>query len=163
MEQTPQSYRRVHKPRPKMKMPLFGNMFGGGGSNKPSSREDSSLTNKLTPIIVAIAVIAFGIDYFRTKNDTKRTYRGADEVKAMAFDGKILRKWYNILPEKDKIEYVVEIVNDENEKRVISFLNEQSNFGDFVLPKNTIVKKEGSLDVTVKRYFKADTVLRLKY
>jgi hypothetical protein len=108
-------------------------------------------------------VIAFGIDYFRTKNDTKRTYRGADEVQAMAFDGKILRKWYNILPEKDKIEYVVEIVNDKNEKRVISFLNEQSNFGDFVLPKNTIVKKEGSLDVTVKRYFKADTVLRLKY
>jgi hypothetical protein len=162
MEQTPPQYRRVHKPRPKLKMPLFGNMFGGSGQ-KPPTREDSKLGSKLTPIIVAIAVIAFGIDYFRTKTDTKRTYRGIAEVQAMAFDGKIMRKWYNVIPPNGEIEYVVEIFNDKKEKRIISFKDEKSGFGDFILPKNTIIKKEGSLDVTLKRYFRADTTLRLKY
>ncbi|MEA5459061.1 hypothetical protein VB796_08435 [Arcicella sp. LKC2W] len=165
MEQTPEHYRRVHKPRAKLKMPLFGNMFGGsGGNQKPaSSRDDTSLYNKLTPIIIAIAVIAFGIDYFRTKNDTKRTYRGAEEIQAMQFNGKIMRKWYNVIPPNSEIEYVVELFNDKNEKRIISFKDEKTNFGDLILPKNTIIKKEGSLDVTLKRYHKADTVLTLKY
>lgn len=164
MEQTPEHYRRVHKPRAKLKMPLFGNMLGGSGGQKPSSnRGDNTIYNKITPFIIAIAVIAFGIDYFRTKNDTKRTYRGADEVRAMEFNGKIMRKWYNVIPPNSEIEYVVEIFNEKKEKRIISFKDEKTNFGDFVLPKNTIIKKEGSLDVTVKRYFKADTVLTLKY
>jgi len=164
MEQTPEHYRRVHKPRAKLKMPLIGNMLGGSGGQKPSSnRGDSTIYNKITPFIIAIAVIAFGIDYFRTKNDTKRTYRGAEEVKEMAFDGKIMRKWYNVIPPNGEIEYVVEVFNDKKEKRIISFKDEKSNFGDFILPKNTIVKKEGSFDVTVKRYFKSDTILRLKY
>jgi hypothetical protein len=163
-QQSPdQHYRRVHKPRAKLKMPLFGNMFGGGGQKPARSRDDNSIYNKLTPIIIAIAVIAFGIDYFRTKNDTKRTYRGADEIQAMEFNGKIMRKWYNVIPPNGEIEYVVEIFNDKNEKRIVSFKDEKSNFGDFVLPKNTIIKKEGSLAITVKRYFKADTVLTLKY
>ena len=165
MEQTPeQHYRRVHKPRAKLKMPLIGNMLGGNSSQKPpNSRGDNPAYNKITPFIIAIAVIAFGIDYFRTKNDTRRTYKGAEEVQAMAFNGKIMRKWYNVIPPNSEIEYVVEIFNDKKEKRIISFKDEKSNFGDFILPKNTIEKKEGSLDVTVKRYFKPDTTLKLKY
>ena len=54
-------------------------------------------------------------------------------------------------------------MNDKKEKRIISFLNEKSNIGDLVLPYNTISKKENSLDISIKRYFKADTVLTLKY
>jgi hypothetical protein len=163
MEQQPSSYRPVHRPRPKLKMPLFGNMFGGGGGGpRPSNREENKWTGKLTPIILAIALIAIGIDFFNTKNDTKRTFTGADEVKSMVWDGQIVKKWYNVLPAKNEVEYVVAIINKKGEKRIISFKDEKTNFGDFVVPYNFIVKKEGSLDVTVKRYVKKDTVVTLK-
>ncbi len=163
MEQQPSSqYRPVHRPRPKLKMPLFGNMFSGGGGPKPSTREENKWAGKLTPIIVAIALIAIGIDFFNTKNDTKRTFTGAEDVKSMVWDGQIAKKWYNVLPAKNEVEYVVEIIDKKGEKRVISFKDEKSNFGDLVVPYNFIVKKEGSLDVTVRRYVKRDTVVTLK-
>lgn len=157
------SYRPVSRPRPKLKMPLFGNMFGGsGGGQRPPSRDENKWGSKLTPIIIGIVAIAIGVDFFNSKNDTKRTFQGADEVKSMAWNGQILRKWYNVLPAKNEVEYVVEILTDKNEKRVISFKDEKSEFGDFVLPKNFIVKKEQSLDVTVKRYIRKDTLVVLK-
>ena len=162
MEQ-PSSYRPVHRPRPKLKMPLFGNMLGGGGGGpRPSNREENKWTGKLTPIIVAIALIAIGIDFFNTKNDNKRTFRGENDVKSMNWNGQIVKKWYNVLPAKNEVEYVVEIMNKKGEKRVISLKDEKTNFGDFVLPYNFIIKKEGSLEVTVKRYIKKDTLISLK-
>ncbi len=164
MEQTPSSpYRPVSRPRPRLKIPLIGNMLGGGNSPKRSKDEPHPFTKNITPILVAIAIIAFGIDYFMKSNAPKTSFRGENELKEASFSGKILRKWYNVIPPKNNVEYVVEIINDKKEKRIISFLNEKSNIGDFVLPYNTIYKKENSLDITIKRYFKADTVLTLKY
>jgi hypothetical protein len=164
MEQTPSSYRPVSRPRPKMKMPLFGNMFGGGGNSpKPSNEEPHPLTKTIVPVIVAIAVVAFGIDYFTKSNAPKTSFRGQNELKEATFSGKILRKWYNVIPPENNVEYVVEIQMDKNQKRIVSFLNEKSNIGDFVVPYNTISKKANSLDITVKRYFKTDTVLTLRY
>ena len=163
MEQQPSSYKPVHRPRAKLKMPLFGNMLGGsGGGPRPSNREENKWTSKLTPIIVAIVLIVIGIDFFNSKNDTKRTFRGADDVKSMVWDGQIVKKWYNVLPEKNEVEYVVRIMNKKGEIRDISFKGEKTDFGDFVLPYNFMVKKEGSLDVTVKRYVKKDSVVTVK-
>lgn len=163
MEQQPSSYRPVHRTRPKLKMPLFGNMLGGGGGGqRPSNRGENKWTGKLTPIIVAIALIAIGIDFFNTKNDTKRTFGGEDDVKSMTWDGQIVKKWYNVLPAKNEVEYIIEIMNKKGEKRVISLKDEKTNFGDFILPYNFIIKKEGSFNVTVKRYVKKDTVITLK-
>lgn len=163
MEQQPSSYRPVHRPRPKLKMPLFGNMLGGsGGGSKPPYQEENKWAGKLTPIIVAVALIAIGIDFFNTKNDTKRIFRGADDVKSMSWDEQIVKKWYNVFPAKNEVEYVIEIMNKKGEKRIISLKDEKTNFGDFVVPYNFIVKKEGSLDVTVKRYVKVDTIVTVK-
>lgn len=164
MEQTPSSYRPVSRPRPKLKMPLIGNMLGGGsGGPKRSREEPHPLTKTIVPVIVAIAVIAFGIDFFTKRNAPKTSFRGENEVKVAAFSGKILRKWYNVIPPKNDVEYVVEIQTANNQKKIISFLNEKSTIGDFILPYNSISKKENSLDITIKRYFKADTILTLKY
>ncbi len=163
MEQTPSSYRPVSRPRPRLKIPLIGNMLGGGNNPKRSRDEPHRLTKSIVPIIVAIAVIAFSIDYFMKSNAPKTSFRGENELKEASFSGKILRKWYNVIPPKNDVEYVVEIMNDKKEIKVVSFLNEKSNIGDFVVPYNSIAKKEHSLNITVKRYFKADTVLTLKY
>lgn len=164
MEQTPSSYRPVSRSRPKLKMPLLGNLLGGSNNEpKRSKEEPHPLTKTIVPVMVAIAIIAFGIDYFTKTNAPKTSFRGENEVKAGAFSGKILRKWYNVIPPKNEVEYVVEIQNVKNQKRIISFLNEKSTIGDFVLPYNSIAKKENSLEITVKRYFKKDTVLTLRY
>jgi hypothetical protein len=163
MEQNPSSYRPVSRPRPRLKMPLFGNMFGGGGgSPRPSNEEPHPLTKRITPIIIAIAVIAFGLDYFMKSSAPKTSFRGNEEIQASTFNGKILRKWYNVIPPNNDVEYVVEILTDKNEKRIVSFLNEKSNIGDFVLPYNKISKKENSLNLTVTRYFKVDTITMSK-
>ena len=163
MEQTPSSYRPVSRPRPKLKIPLIGNMLGGGNNPKPSNQEPHPLTKTIVPVIIAIAVIAFGIDYFMKSNAPKTSFRGENDLKEAAFTGKILRKWYNIIPPKNDVEYVVEIINEKKEKKIVSFLKEKSTIGDFVLPYNFISKKENSMNITVKRYFKADTILTLKY
>ena len=163
MEQTPSSYRPVSRNRPKLKIPLIGNMLGGSGGPKPSNEEPHPLTKNIVPVIIFIAVIAFGIDYFMKSNAPKTSFRGQNEVKEAAFKGKILRKWYNVIPPENNVEYVVEIQTGKDEKRIVSFLNEKSNIGDFVLPYNTISKKANSLDITVKRYIKTDTILTLKY
>ena len=163
MEQTPSSYRPVSRNRPKLKIPLIGNMLGGSGVPKPSNEEPHPLTKNIVPVIIFIAVIAFGVDYFMKSNAPKTSFRGQNEVKEAAFKGKILRKWYNVIPPENNVEYVVEIQTGKDEKRIVSFLNEKSNIGDFVLPYNTISKKANSLDITVKRYTKADTILTLKY
>ena len=163
MEQTPSSYRPVSRPRPKLKIPLIGNMLGGSGGPKPSNEEPHPLTKNIVPVIIFIAVIAFGVDYFMKSNAPKTSFRGQNEVKEAAFKGKILRKWSNVIPPENNVEYVVEIQIGKDEKRIVSFLNEKSNIGDFVLPYNTISKKANSLDITVKRYTKADTILTLKY
>ena len=163
MEQTPSSYRPVSRNRPKLKIPLIGNMLGGSGGPKPSNEEPHPLTKNIVPVIIFIAVIAFGVDYFMKSNAPKTSFRGQNEVKEAAFKGKILRKWCNVIPPENNVEYVVEIQIGKDEKRIVSFLNEKSNIGDFVLPYNTISKKANSLDITVKRYTKADTILTLKY
>jgi hypothetical protein len=165
MEQNPSSYRPVSRPRPKLKMPLFGNMFGGSGNSPRSSNEEPHpLTKKITPIIIVIAIVAFGIDYFMKSSAPKTSFRGNEEIRTATFKGKVLRKWYNVITSNDNdVEYVVEILTDKNEKKIVSFLNEKSNFGDFIVPNNSISKKENSFDVTVKRYFKPDTLITLKY
>ena len=163
MEQTPSSYRPVSRTRPKLKIPLIGNMLGGSSGPKPSNEDPHPLTKSIIPVIIFIATIAYGIDYFNKSNAPKTSFRGQDELKQASFNGKILRKWYNVIPPENNVEYVVEIQTGKNEKRIVSFLNEKSSIGDFVLPYNTISKKENSFDITVKRYSKADTILTLKY
>ena len=69
MEQTPSSsYRPVSRQRPKLKIPLIGNMLGGGNGPKRSRDEPHPFTKNIMPILIAIAVIAFGIDYFMKSN-----------------------------------------------------------------------------------------------
>lgn len=163
MEQTPSSYRPVSRNRPKLKIPLIGNMLGGNGGSKHSNEEPHPLTKNIIPAIIFIAVIAFGIDYFTKSNAPKTSFRGQKELKEATFNGKILKKWYNVIPPENNVEYVVEIQTNDNQKRIVSFLNEKSNIGDFILPYNTISKKVNSFDITIERYTKADTVLTLKY
>ena len=156
-----QPYPRRRPPRPKLKMPLIGNMLGG--SDNSSSKDTGILSSKLTPLIIAAVVIIYGIDYFRTKNDTRRVYQGVSDIKEMAWEGKIIKKWVNIIPPDNEIHYVFQLIDAKGEVQTVDLGNEKTGLGDFVMPKNTLIKKAGSLDVTVKRYFKNDTTIVLKY
>ncbi|MBB6003358.1 hypothetical protein [Arcicella rosea] len=156
-----QSTPRKRAPRPKLKMPLIGNMLGGSGN--ASSKDPSFFSGKLTPMIIAAVVIIYGIDYFRTKNDTHRVYQGVSDIKEMVWEGKVAKKWANIIPPNSEIHYVFQLIDAKGEVQTVDLGNDKAGLGDFVMPKNTLIKKAGSLDVTVKRYFKNDTTITLKY
>lgn len=156
-----QSTPRRRPPRPKLKMPLIGNMLGGSGNT--SSKDSSILSSKLTPLIFVAVIIIYGIDYVRTKNDTHRVYQGVADIKEMAWEGKVAKKWVNIIPPDNEIHYVFQLIDAKGEVQTVDLGNEKTGLGDFVMPKNTLIKKAGSLDVTVKRYFKNDTTIVLKY
>ncbi len=158
MEQ-PQSRRRP--PRAKLKMPLIGNMLGGG--NNSSAKDPSVLSSKFTPFIIAAVVIIYGFEYFRGKNDKSRVFQGSDEIEEMAWEGKIVKKWANVIPPNGDVHFVIQFTNTTGEVQTVDLGNEKTGFGDLVMPKNTIVKKAGSYQVTLKRYFKNDTTITLKY
>ncbi|WP_026994290.1 hypothetical protein [Flectobacillus major] len=162
MEQTPP---RRRPPRQKLKMPLFGNL-GGGASNSSSRPEKSPLSGKITPIAFLIALVAYGVDYVMDKKNTHRTITGASDVKEMVWNGKVTKKWANVIS-SDNIHYYIEMtkmINDTTyEKNTVDLVGEKTDFWDKIGPNNTLVKKEGDLNVTVKRFFKKDTVLTLKY
>ncbi len=162
MEQTP--YRR-RPPRQKLKMPLIGNLLGNDSSST-ARPERNPLSGKLAPLAFLIVLVAYGVDYVMDKNNKARTFTGADDLKEMVWEGKITKKWANVITQ-DNIHFLLEItkvVNDSTaEKRVVDLTGEKTDFWDKVNPNNTLVKPQGSLNVTVKRYFKKDTVMTLKY
>jgi hypothetical protein len=158
MEQSPYNRR---PPRPKLKMPLIGNMLGGASSS--SSNGSNIFSGRLIPMIFGVVVILYAIDYFRTKNDTHRVYQGVSEIEEMIWEGKVAKKWANIIPPDNEVHYVVQLIDSKGEVQTIDLGNEKTGFGDLIMPKNTLVKKEGSFNVTLKRYFKNDTTITLKY
>ncbi|MFY7827801.1 MAG: hypothetical protein ACOVQ4_11790 [Flectobacillus sp.] len=161
MEQTPP---RRRPPRQKLKMPLFGDLMGGSG-NSSTRPEKSPLSGKITPLIFLGVLVVYGIDYLTSKNKNK-VISGPSAIKEMAWNGKITKKWANVI-DTSRIHYLLEItrvVNDSTtEKQIVDLVEEKGDFWDKVSPKNTVQKKEGSLDVTVQRYFKKDTVIQLQY
>ncbi|MEA5259797.1 hypothetical protein VB264_18515 [Arcicella aquatica] len=152
---------RRRPPRPKLKMPLIGNMLGG--SSNSSAKDPSFLSSKLTPLIVGVVIIIYAIDYVRSKNDTHRVYQGVSDIKEMAWDGKVAKKWVNIIPPDNEIHYMFQIIDAKGEVKTVDLGDEKAGLGDLMMPKNTLIKKAGSFDVTVKRYFKNDTTIVLKY
>lgn len=158
MEQSP--YRR-RPARQKLKMPLIGSLLGGDSNS--TAKEPNILSGKLTPIIIGAFVLIYGLDYWRNKNDTHRVFQGVDEIQEMAWEGKILKKWANIIPPNSEIHYVLQVKEPKGEVKTIDLGNEKTGFGDLVMPKNTVIKKAGSFEITLKRYFKNDTTITLKY
>ena len=161
MEQTPQ---RRRPPRQKLKMPFFGDLMGGSG-NSSTGQEKNPLNGKITPLIFLVVLGVYGIDYL-TSSSKNKTVTGAGDIKQMAWNGKITKKWANVI-DSARIHYLLEItevVNDSTkEKKIVDLFEEKGDFWDKVSPKNTLIKKEGSLDVTIQRYFKKDTVIKLQY
>ncbi|MFC0186114.1 hypothetical protein SAMN04515674_12346 [Pseudarcicella hirudinis] len=158
MEQQPYNRR---PPRPKLKMPLFGNMMGGGENNAPR-RSERLGSSKWTPWIFLMALVVLGIDLYRDKTSARRTFTGATDILGMEWNGKVVKKYANVVT-PEKIHYLIELKNSKGEKQKLDLMGETTNLWDYVSPNNTIVKSSGSLSVTVKSYSKKDTVLVMSF
>jgi hypothetical protein len=106
-------------------------MVGPPSVNEGNGRNHIHSPKNIIPAIILPAVIAFGIDYF-TKVMLQKTFSRTKRIeRSYFFNGKILKKWYNVIPPENNVEYVVEIQTNDNQKKNSKVsLNEKSNIGD---------------------------------
>lgn len=151
---------RSRPPRKKLKMPYIGDIFSGGSSS--SGRPESVLTGKFTPLIVLVALLGFGWNYYKNRNKTDGAEGGENTIKEAIWEGKVSKKYTKVYS-PENIHYIIEVKNPKGERRLYDLVGESTNFWDWVLPNYRISKKENSFEVTVKPIAKKDTVLVLQY
>jgi hypothetical protein len=69
-------------------------------------------------LIFLVVLVVYGIDYL-TSSSKNKTVTGAGDIKQMAWNGKITKKWANVI-DSARIHYLLEItevVNDSTKEK----------------------------------------------
>lgn len=148
-------------PRKKLKMPLFGNMFGG----KPSDtyKEDPIFSNKwvIRGFLLMLAASFILPYYFPTFFGGRKVYSSKSDLMSIELNGIIRKKYYDS-NNPNKIHRILVVVNKDGSKPMLDFYRNDSAFFEQVAVPFPIVKKAGSLDVRIGRFIKPDTVITLQ-
>lgn len=136
-------YRRVHRERPKMKIPGLGSIGAGGGKG--------DIYTRLLPLVI-IAFIGYAVyDTFVSINRKNRNVvEGASAIRNMTWNQEKVFKKYADMGKKAKHFYLV--IGKPGATKTIDFGEESSGFWDLVDPYNHLTKEAGSLKVTVDAY-----------
>jgi hypothetical protein len=151
-------YKPVHRPRKKLKMPLFGNM--GGSSSQKSNSESIWGTKNFSTLLFMIAAITFAVQLFLPDLWAEKMYSDYDELKELALDGAI-RKKYTDASDPNEIHYILIIKQKDGSRRKLDLYKADSLFFDQVAVPQRLFKKSGEMEVRVTRFTKPDTVMRL--
>jgi len=144
-------------PRKKLKMPLFGGMGGDSSANK-----DDFFGKNFGSILIAMTGIAFAAQIFLPNIWSEKVYNEADEITEMAWNGSI-RKKYTDATHKSEIHYYLLIKGDKGKKQLVDLVDADPVFFDQVAVPQRVSKSANSLNVSVHRFSKPDTTLRLKF
>lgn len=151
-------YKPVHRPRKKLKMPLFGNM--GGGSSQKNNSESIWGTKNFSRILFIIAALTFAAQLFLPDLWAEKMYSDYDELKELSLDGSI-RKKYTDASNPNEIHYILIIKQKDGTRRKLDLYRADSLFFDQVAVPQRLFKKSGEMEVRVTRFTKPDTVLKL--
>jgi hypothetical protein len=139
-------------PRKKLKMPIFGDMFG--------SSSDSGGTKNFSTylfILVGLALLSQTIIPSLMAEDV---YDSESEVLEMELDGAI-RKKYADASDKSETHYILVVVEKGGKRKKLDLYRADSTFFEHVAVPQRLKKKSGSLNVQVTRFSKPDTLLKI--
>ncbi len=151
-------YKPVHRPRKKLKMPLFGNM--GSSSSQNSNTESVWGTKNFSTMIFALGTIALLAQFYLPDLWSEKIYSDYDDLKELAIDGSI-RKKYTDASNPKEIHYILLIKQKDGSRRKLDLYKADSVFFDQVAVPQRLFKKSGEMLVRVTRFSKPDTVMRL--
>ncbi|MEY4384163.1 MAG: hypothetical protein RI995_1705 [Bacteroidota bacterium] len=151
-------YKPVHRPRKKLKMPLFGNIGSGGSKNTHS--ESIWGTKNFSTMIFVMGALALLAQFYLPDLWAEKVYADYDELKELALDGAI-RKKYTDASNPNEVHYLLLIKQKDGSRRKLDLYQADSVFFDQVAVPQRLFKKSGEMEVRVTRFSKPDTVMRL--
>lgn len=152
-------YKPVHRPRKKLKMPIFGNL-GSGGSSKTSS-ESIWGTKNFSTIIFILGAISILAQAYLPNIWAEKVYADYDELKDLALDGAI-RKKYADASNPNEIHYLLVVKQKDGSRKKLDLYRADSVFFDQVAVPQRLYKQAGDMRVRVTRFSRPDTVLVLR-
>ncbi len=152
---------RSRPPRKKLKMPIFGNMVNSGASNE--YKEDPIFSNKwVIRGVIIVIFLSFVLPYYFPKFfGGRKIYDSKSEIKELALDGVIRKKYYDSNNPR-KIHRFLVVVNKDGTKPMIDLYKNDSAFFENVAVPYRIYKESGSLDVRISRFNLSDTTITLQ-
>lgn len=141
-------------PRKKLKMPLFGDMFGG-------SSGQGGTKNFTTYLFLLVGLGMLG-QVFLPQLWAEKVYDSASEVRDMEIDGAI-RKKYADASDRSEIHYILVVVGKEGKRQKLDLYLADSTFFEQVAVPQRLKKESGSLNVRVTRFAKPDTTLEIRF
>lgn len=142
-------------PRKKLKMPLFGNMFGGGGQSATGTKNFGSM-------LFLIGSIALLLQIYLPQLWAEKLYDDPAEIRDMELNGVIRKKFYDA-SNKQEVHSLLVLVEKGGVKKKLDLYLADSTFFDQIAVPQRLKKRSGSLDVTIVRYAKPDTTIQLAF
>jgi hypothetical protein len=158
--------RTPRRPRPRLKVPILGDLGGFGGSSAPSQNGEwgSKLSSRITPLLVLFFAVGM---FFYSRNSSFGTsaVSSPSEIQEEAWENfKVVKKF----PEGGK-RLLIELKGKYNPdtkqyKRLTYDLSkDKNNTWDWITPYDYVTKKEGSFEIKLKSYSGKDTTLVMKF
>jgi hypothetical protein len=141
-------------PRKKLKMPLFGDMFGGSSTQGGTKNFSTYLF-----VLVGMGLVA---QLLLPQLWAEKIYDTSSEIREVEIDG-VLRKKYADASDRSEIHYLLVVAEKGGKRKKIDLYQADSSFFEQVAVPQRIKKLAGSMNVQVTRYSRPDTILTIRF
>jgi hypothetical protein len=141
-------------PRKKLKMPLFGDMFGGSSTQGGTKNFSTYLF-----VLVGMGLVA---QLLLPQLWAEKIYDTPSEIREVEIDG-VLRKKYADASDRSEIHYLLVVAEKGGKRKKLDLYQADSSFFEQVAVPQRIKKLAGSMNVQVTRYSRPDTILTIRF
>ena len=141
-------------PRKKLKMPLFGDMFGGSSTQGGTKNFSTYLF-----VLVGMGLVA---QLLLPQLWAEKIYDTSSEIREVEIDG-VLRKKYADASDRSEIHYLLVVAEKGGKRKKLDLYQADSSFFEQVAVPQRIKKLAGSMNVQVTRYSRPDTILTIRF
>jgi len=141
-------------PRKKLKMPLFGDMFGGSSTQGGTKNFSTYLF-----VLVGMGLVA---QLLLPQLWAEKIYDTSSEIREVEIDG-VLRKKYADASDRSEIHYLLVVAEKGGKRKKLDLYQADSSFFEQVAVPQRLKKMSGSLKVRVTRFSKPDTLLDISF
>jgi hypothetical protein len=144
---------RRRPPTPKLKFPLFGNSDSGGTQQKASEGDINPRHMMYLVGFMVLFMIAY--EYYKGSKGSKIT-KSEKEIINAEWKGKVSKKFMGY--DRPDIN-MFEMIDNGKTKRTVDISEDISDFFDVLMPRDSVYKDKGDLNVRIKNYTKDTTIV----